>query len=123
MCRNTVRHASSETQPPIGRRVSVTTGKRTTKQFTIAQAPDCSIDVVVGFDTRYGGPNVDVSITEQIGRGKGHLSFDKWWAPGYRYRLHASGPGIEASIEMFEEIAATLRELRDEHNANAPEQD
>jgi hypothetical protein len=94
----------------------VSTGKRTTKRLLIAQPPDCSIDVVVGFDTRYGGPSVDVSITEQIGRGKGHLSFDKWWAsPGSRYRLHASGPGIEASIEMFEAIAAALRELRDEH--------
>jgi len=93
---------------------------RTTKSFLIAEPPNCSINVVAGFSTSYGQPSADVTITEKIGRGKGHLSFSKWWEHGYRWRVEASGPGVEATIELFESIASALRELRDEHNAKAP---
>jgi hypothetical protein len=94
---------------------------RTVKSFLIAEPPDCSIDVVAGFCTSYGQPTADVTVMEQIGRGKGHLSFDKWWKYGFRWRVKASGPGIEAAIELFERIASALRELKDEHTAKAPE--
>lgn len=95
---------------------------RTAKSFLIAEPPNCSINVVAGFSTSYGGPRADVTVTEQIGRGRGNLSFDKWWDHGFRWRVNASGPGVEATIELFESIASALRELRDEHVGKAPDQ-
>jgi hypothetical protein len=95
---------------------------RTTKSFLIAEPPNCSINVVAGYSTSYGQAMADVSVAEQIGRGNGNLKFAKWYKYGFRWRVDASGPGVEAAIELFERIASALRELRDEHNANSPEQ-
>jgi hypothetical protein len=63
----------------------------------------------------------DVTVTERQGKGSGNLSYTKWWDHGFRWRVEAIGPGVEAAIELFDGIASALRQLRDEHNAQSPE--
>jgi len=103
------------------RKVWSMSNNRTAKRFLIAEPPNCRIDVVAGFSTSYGEPMADVTVTEQSG-GNGNLKFAKWWDYGFRWRVNASGPGVEAAIELFESIASALRELRDEHVGKTPKQ-
>jgi len=101
---------------------SLPTPERATKSFRVVQ-PGRRIDVVAGYRTYNGHPQADVSVTEHASasaKEKGRLTFDKWWEYGFRWRVNASGPSIEATIALFEGIAAALRELRDQHDAKAP---